>query len=68
MAQAEAQRPDAIDAVMITTPKNLHFFAIKVFMEAGFDVICDKPLTNTREEALGVSQALEKSNCVFYCE
>ena len=65
MAQAEAQRPDAIDAVMITTPKNLHFSTIKVFMEAGFDVICDKPLTNMLAEALGVSQALEKRDYVF---
>ena len=51
MAQAEAQRPDAIDAVMITTPNNMHFSAANVFLEAGFDVICDKPLTNTLEEA-----------------
>ena len=65
MAQAEAQRPDAIDAVMITTPNNMHFSAAKVFLEAGFDVICDKPLTNTLEEALGISQAVEQSDCVF---
>ena len=58
MAKADVQRRDAIDAVMITTPNNMHFSAAKVFMEAGFDVICDKPLNNTLEEALGLSQAV----------
>ena len=42
MAQVEAQRPDAIGAVLIKTPNNMHFSAGKVFLEAGFDVICDK--------------------------
>ena len=61
MAQAEAQRPDAIEAMMILTPNNMHFSAGKVFLEAGFDVICAKPLTNTLEEALSLSQAAEKA-------
>ena len=46
MAVAEAAREDSIDAVMITTPNHAHFAAAAAFLEAGIDVICDKPLTN----------------------
>ncbi|MEX0367509.1 MAG: Gfo/Idh/MocA family protein [Ruegeria sp.] len=51
MAQAEAARPDGVDAVMITTPNHLHFAASKALLEARIDVLCDKPLTNELSEA-----------------
>ncbi|GGO85523.1 oxidoreductase [Marinobacterium nitratireducens] len=52
MARSEAERPDGIRAVSIVTPNHLHFPAARAFLEAGIDVICDKPLTTTLEEAL----------------
>ena len=51
MARAEAARPDGIDAVAITVPNHLHHPVAMAFMEAGIDVISDKPLVNTLEEA-----------------
>jgi len=51
MAAAEATREDSIDAVMITTPNHAHYAASRAFLEAGIDVICDKPLTNDLTEA-----------------
>ena len=51
MARAEAARSDGVDAVMITTPNHLHYDAACAFVDAGIDVICDKPLTNDLEEA-----------------
>lgn len=51
MARAEANRTDGIDAVMITTPNNMHHPAAMAFLNAGIDVICDKPLTNELAEA-----------------
>lgn len=51
MAVAEAAREDGVDAVMITTPNHVHFAAAKAFLEAGIDVLCDKPLTNELAEA-----------------
>jgi predicted dehydrogenase len=51
MAIAEAARVDGVDAVMITTPNHVHFAAAKAFLEAGIDIICDKPLTNDLAEA-----------------
>jgi predicted dehydrogenase len=51
MARAEAARPDGVEAVVIVTPNHLHYPVSKTFLEAGIDVICDKPLTATLNEA-----------------
>ncbi|SPF77199.1 Glucose--fructose oxidoreductase [Aliiroseovarius pelagivivens] len=65
MAQVEATRPDGVDAVMITTPNNLHFPAAKAFLEAGIDVICDKPLTNEVDEATALIDLTAQTGRVF---
>lgn len=51
MAAREAARPDGIEAVIIVTPNHLHHPVAKAFLEAGIDVICDKPLATTLGEA-----------------
>ena len=51
MAEAEAARPDGIEAVVIVTPNHLHAPIATAFLEAGIDVICDKPLSTTLPEA-----------------
>jgi predicted dehydrogenase len=51
MAHAEAARKDGIDVVSVVTPNALHHAICKSFLEAGIDVICDKPLTTTFAEA-----------------
>jgi predicted dehydrogenase len=51
MARAEAARPDGIEAVVIVTPNHLHAPIATAFLEAGIDVICDKPLSTTLPEA-----------------
>ena len=51
MAQAEAERQDGIDVVSVVTPNVSHHAICKTFLEAGIDVICDKPLTTTLAEA-----------------
>lgn len=52
----EAAREDPVDAVAICTPNFTHYPIAKALIEAGFDVICEKPLTATLEDAV----ALEK--------
>ena len=47
MAKVEAARPDGIEAVVIVTPNHLHAPVATAFLEAGIDVICDKPLSTT---------------------
>ncbi len=51
MAKAEAARADGIEAVVIVTPNHLHAPIATAFLEAGIDVICDKPLSTTLAEA-----------------
>jgi predicted dehydrogenase len=51
MAQAEATRKDGIDVVSVVTPNVSHHAICKSFLEAGIDVICDKPLTTTFADA-----------------
>ena len=65
MAHAEAAREDGIDAVMITTPNNLHHAAAVAFLNAGIDVICDKPLTNEVAEAEDLVSLANKTGQVF---
>jgi predicted dehydrogenase len=54
MIAAEARRPDGIDAVAIVTPNDSHHFLIRMALEAGLDVICDKPLTNDTATAADI--------------
>jgi predicted dehydrogenase len=65
MARAEARRPDGIDAVMITTPNHLHFAPARAFLEAGIDVLCDKPLTNEVAEAAELVRLTWQTGQVF---
>ena len=65
MANAEAARDDAIDAVSIVTPNHVHFGAAKAFLEAGIHVICDKPMTTTLEDAKALAALVESTGKVF---
>jgi predicted dehydrogenase len=51
MARREGARADGIDAVAICTPNHTHHDIASAFLDAGIDVICDKPLTTTIEDA-----------------
>jgi predicted dehydrogenase len=51
MIAGESGREDRIEAVAIVTPNHLHFPIAKAFLEAGFHVICDKPMTVSVDEA-----------------
>jgi predicted dehydrogenase len=65
MAQAEAARPDRIDAVAIVTPNHVHHAAAAAFLDAGFHVICDKPMTTTLDDARDLLARVERSGKLF---
>lgn len=65
MAQAEAARPDGIEAVSIVTPNHLHAPIARAFLNAGIHVICDKPLTTSVKEAEELVRLVEKSGKLF---
>lgn len=54
-----------IEVIVIATPNYLHFDAAKSFLEAGFHVICDKPVTVTVEQALELEEIVNKSGLTF---
>jgi len=54
-----------IDFVSVTTPNHMHFPVAKAAVEAGFHVICDKPLTLTLAEAETLADVVKNLNVVF---
>ena len=65
MARRERERADPIDVVAIVTPNHLHLPASAAFLDAGFDVICDKPLTTTVAEAEALAARVAAAGRVF---
>ncbi len=67
MAEREAAMPEGegIDAVSVVTPNHMHFPVAKAFIEAGIHVICDKPMTNTLEDAETLCRLVKKHDVVF---
>jgi predicted dehydrogenase len=57
MVERERERHDRIDVVAVCTPNHTHFSIAKAFLEAGFDVICEKPLTTTLADAVALVEA-----------
>ncbi len=51
MLRHEAQRPDGIDAVAIMTPNDTHYRFAAAALDAGLDVVGDKPVTHDFQEA-----------------
>jgi predicted dehydrogenase len=51
MLDAERSRPDRVELVTVATPNSSHFEITRAFLRAGFDVLCEKPLTTTLGEA-----------------
>ena len=67
MAAAEAKLPEdqRIDFVSIVTPNVSHFSIARTFLETGFHVVCDKPMTYNLEEANQLCELVETSGLVF---
>src|SRR5438309_150548 len=65
MAAAEAQRSDGIEVVSIVTPNDSHHAIARAFLDRGIDVICDKPMTTTVEDALDLVQTVRRTGLIF---
>jgi len=65
MLEVESSRKDGVDAVAIMTPNDSHFEYSVAALERGFDVICDKPMTNTLEEAEGLHKKVQETGLIF---
>lgn len=70
MLAAERGRADRVDLVTVATPNATHFEITKAFLEAGFHVLCEKPMTMTVEEGQEIVRVAEASGricAVNYC-
>lgn len=65
LLDAEAARDDGAEAVAIMTPNDSHHEYSVAALDRGFDVICDKPMTNTLAEALDLDTRVQESGLVF---
>lgn len=67
MAASEAALPEdeRIDFVSIVTPNISHFDIGRTFLDAGFHIVCDKPMTYSLDEAEALAQLVEDSGLVF---
>jgi len=67
MARAESQVPEdeRIELVTIVTPNHLHHPVAITFLEAGFHIICDKPLTTTLANAEELCRQAAERDLVF---
>jgi predicted dehydrogenase len=70
MLEGERDREDRIDLVTVATPNSTHFEITKAFLEAGFNVLCEKPMTMTVEEGEEIVRVARESGricAVNYC-
>jgi predicted dehydrogenase len=67
MIAKELKLPDGerIDFVSITTPNNWHFPIARDFLNAGFHIMCEKPMTISVKEAKDLQKLVRKSRKVF---
>ena len=65
MLNAESARKDGADVVAIMTPNDSHYEYAMSALGRGFDVICDKPMTNTLEEAETLHKKVQETGLVF---
>ena len=67
MIKAELALPEdqRIDFVAVCTPNQFHFPVAKAFLEAGFNVLCEKPLAMSSAEALELEALVKKTGKLF---
>ncbi len=61
MLEAEKKRDDRVDLVTVATPNSTHFQITKAFLEGGFNVLCEKPMTMTVEEGEEIVEITNKT-------
>ena len=66
MAKEEAQREDGVEVVSIVTPNHMHAGPSIEFLKQDINVICDKPLTATMEDAHSLYKAVKESKAHFF--
>lgn len=56
-----------LDVIYIATPVKYHYEHAKMCLEAGLNVLCEKPITSTKEQ-FDELVSIAKKNCCFFME
>lgn len=64
MLERERTRPDRIDLVTVATPNATHHEISRAFLEAGINVLCEKPMTVTEAEAEDLVLTARRTGCI----
>ncbi len=67
MLKKEARLPEdkRIDLVAITAPNNMHYPISMASIDAGFHILCERPMATTLDEALNLRRKLKQTNLLF---
>jgi predicted dehydrogenase len=67
MVEKEQKLPEAerVDFVSVATPNHTHFDIARAFAEAGFNVMCDKPMTFDLAQAEELARVVQRTGVVF---
>ncbi len=65
LIRMESARPDGAEVISIMTPNDSHFRYAAAALEAGRDVICDKPMTNTLLDAEALFRKVRETGLIF---
>ena len=65
MLDAERGRDDGAEVISIMTPNDSHHAYAMAALDRGFDVICDKPVTNSLGEAIEIVRKVSETGLVF---
>ena len=63
--ESSLPQEEQMQVISVLTPNFLHFPMAKKLLENGFNVICEKPMTTTYEEAKILEKTLEQSKTIF---
>jgi predicted dehydrogenase len=64
MLAGEKSRKDRIDLVTVATPNSTHYEITKAFLEVGINVLCEKPMTITVEQAEDIVATAKRTNTI----
>lgn len=64
MLEGERNRKDRVDLVTVATPNSTHYEITKAFLEAGINVLCEKPMTITVEQAEDIVATAQRSGSI----
>jgi predicted dehydrogenase len=65
LVESETKRKDRVDVIAVMTPNDSHYEICCAALDAGFHIICDKPLTTELASAVTLARKVKSSGLEF---